>query len=72
MGQLQPHESNGPNLIEGLNGGEEEILKSAVSKLVAWGEQLGVGADQMVQLLESGLSVAELLEYLIMRNRAVR
>jgi hypothetical protein len=35
------------------------------------GEQVGVTPDQMILLLQSGLTVGELLDYLAARNREV-
>ncbi len=46
---------------------QKEALQRAVAKVVRLGAQVGVSADQMIQLLESGLTVGELLEYLSAR-----
>jgi hypothetical protein len=46
---------------------EKEVLQRAVAKVVLLGEQVGVSTDQMILLLNSGLTVSELLEYLAMR-----
>ena len=43
----------------------QEVLKRAVAKMVVLGEQVGVSTDQMILLLDSGLTVRELLEYLL-------
>ena len=43
------------------------VLERAVAKVVLLGEQVGVSTDQMIFLLNSGLTVGELLEYLAMR-----
>ena len=43
---------------------QKEALLHAVGKIVALGEQTGVTTDEMIQLLESGLTVGELLDYL--------
>ena len=42
----------------------QEVLERAVAKLVLIGEQVGVSTSDMIALLESGLTVAELVEYL--------
>jgi len=47
---------------------QQEVLRRAVEKVVVLGKQKGVSAEQMVELLESGLTVKELLEYLISRE----
>jgi hypothetical protein len=47
---------------------QQEVLRRAVAKVVVMGEQVGVSTEQMIQLLEGGLSVRELLEYLLSRN----
>jgi thiamine pyrophosphokinase len=52
---------------EPLTLAQKEALQRAVAKVVALGAQVGVSADQMIQLLQSGLTVGELLEYLAAR-----
>jgi hypothetical protein len=69
MGQVDSFANSSPGLAESVNIGQPEVLERAVGKLVALGRQVGVNTDQMIQILESGLSVAELLEYLVARNR---
>jgi len=53
---------------ESLTLAQEEALQRAVAKVVALGAQVGVSAEQMIQLLQSGLSVGELLDYLAART----
>jgi hypothetical protein len=60
--------SGGPAVPETLTLAQKEMLERAVAKLVLVGEQVGVSADQMILLLESGLTVRELLEYLAARD----
>jgi len=48
---------------------QREVLKRAVAKMVALGEKVGVTTDQMILLLDSGLTVRELLEYLLSEKR---
>ena len=50
---------------------QKEALQRAVAKVVALGAQVGVSADQMILLLESGLTVGELLDYLAARTGEV-
>ena len=47
---------------------QQEVLRRAVAKVVMLGEQVGVSTDQMISLLEEGLTVRELLEYLVIRS----
>jgi hypothetical protein len=46
---------------------DREVLERAVAKVILLGEQVGVGTEQMIWLLDSGLTVGELLEYLAAR-----
>lgn len=50
--------------VDSLTPAQKEALQCAVAKIVALGEQSGVGPEQMIELLKSGLTVGELLEYL--------
>jgi len=56
---------------ESLTLAQKEALQRAVVKVVALGAQVGVSADQMIELLKSGLTVRELLEYLAGRTGEV-
>ncbi|HYU45981.1 MAG TPA: hypothetical protein VEK84_07365 [Terriglobales bacterium] len=58
-----------PHSAEPLTLAQQEVLERAVAKIVLIGELVGVNADQMILLLESGLTVSELLEYLGARTR---
>ena len=55
------------DLAEPLSVAQKEALQRAVAKIVALGELVGVSADQMIDLLDSGLTVGELLEVLAAR-----
>jgi hypothetical protein len=59
------------NLAEPLTVAQKEALQRAVTKIVALGVQVGVNPDQMILLLESGLTVGQLLEYLAARSGVV-
>jgi hypothetical protein len=59
------------NLPEPLTVAQKEALQRAVTKIVALGALAGLNADQMILLLESGLTVGELLEYLAARSGKV-
>lgn len=49
---------------ESISLAQKEALERAVAKVVALGAQVGVSADQMILLLQSGFTVGELLDYL--------
>ena len=59
------------DLTEPLTLAQKEALQRAVAKIVALGAEVGVTADQMILLLESGLTVRELLECLAARSGEV-
>jgi len=48
----------------GLTPEQQQVLKRALAKMVVLGERVGVSTDQMILLLESGLTMPELLKYL--------
>lgn len=56
---------------EALNLRQRQVLERAVGKLVLIGERVGVSADDMILLLQSGLTVRELLDYLAACERPV-
>jgi hypothetical protein len=47
---------------------QQEVLRRAVAKVVELGRRRGVDTEQMIQMLESGLTVTGLLEYLLSQN----
>ena len=49
--------------------GNAPTLESAVEKLVAAAEQIGLTVDDLIGFLQSGMSVAELLDYLEFKSR---
>jgi hypothetical protein len=55
-------ESNGP-----IVHSDTRALKRAVAKVVLLGQQAGVSPDEMITLLDTGMTVSELLEYVIVR-----
>jgi hypothetical protein len=57
----------GSKSLESLAFADREVLERAVAKVILLGEQVGVGTEQMIRLLDSGLTVRELLEYLAAR-----
>jgi hypothetical protein len=59
------------NLAEPLPVTQKEALQPAVAKIVALGAHVGVNRDQRILLLESGLTVGELLEYVAARSGKV-
>jgi hypothetical protein len=60
--------NSGPVVAESQTFAEQEVLERAIAKLVLLGKQVGVSADQMILLLESGLTVVELVECLAARD----
>jgi len=50
---------------------EERVLERAVAKLVVYGERVGISTDEMIQMLAAGLTVSELLEYVLSRRDVV-
>ena len=60
-----------PRSAEPLTLAQQKVLERAVAKIVLLGELVGVSTDQMILLLNSGLTVGELLEYLGTRTRQV-
>ena len=48
---------------------QQRVLERAVAKVVLIGAEVGVSADQMILLLQSGFTVRELLEYLAAQDR---
>ena len=55
--------------VESLTYDQELVLERAITKLVLLGRQVGVDPDQMISMLESGMSAIELVEYLATRDR---
>jgi DNA-binding transcriptional regulator YhcF (GntR family) len=47
-----------------LTSEQKETLERAVEKVVALAAGVGVSADEIIELLKSGLTVRELLEYI--------
>ena len=68
MGEVNSFVNNSPDLPESPKIGQQEVLERAIGKVVLLGERVGVAPDRMILMLESGLSVAELLEYLAARK----
>ena len=49
--------------------GNAPTLETSVEKLVAAAEQIGLTVDDLIEILQSGMSVAELLDYLEFKTR---
>jgi hypothetical protein len=49
---------------------QEAILERAIAKLILLGRQVAVTPEQMIELLESGLSVVDLVEVMAARNKS--
>ena len=50
---------------------QRQILEGALAKIVLIGEQVGVSADQMIKLLDAGMTVRELLEFIAARGEEI-
>ena len=50
---------------------QRQILEGALAKIVLMGEQVGVSADQMIKLLDAGMTVRELLEFIAERGEEI-
>ena len=71
MGHAHTTFSSDFAVSEPLSFTQRQLLEKAVAKLVLMGERVGVSPDQMILLLQSGLTVGELLDYLAARNREI-
>ena len=71
MGEIHSISEISSTLREQGPVGQQAVLRRAVAKLVLIGEQVGVGPSEMIAMLESGLTVAELLDYLTLRGNDV-
>jgi len=59
------------DLAESLTPAQKEALQRAVAKIFALGEKTGVKAGEIIGFLKGGLSVGELLEYLVAHSGEV-
>ncbi len=71
MGHLYSISDFGRKSVDRRTHRQQQVLERAVAKLVLIGDQVGVSAGQMIMLLESGLTVGELLAYLALRSGEV-
>lgn len=70
MKQLQPPESPTEN-SDALTEGQEVFLERAAEKVVRFGQQVGVTPEDMIQLLDSGISVRDLLAFLASKTSGI-
>ncbi len=68
MGEVHPAADVVSEGLESLTYADEAVLERAIVKLVLLGEQVGVGPGEMISLLDSGLSVVDLVEYMANRR----
>lgn len=68
MKQLQLPESPTQN-SDALAEGERVLLERAAEKVVRFGQQVGVTREDMIQLMDSGISVRDLLAFLASKTR---
>lgn len=50
---------------EPLTLAQREVLERALAKMVLVGAEVGVSPDQMIKLLDSGMTVQELVGYVL-------
>ena len=53
------------DLSDPLTPEQRAVLERALAKMVLVGARVGISTDHMIQLLESGMTVRELLEYVM-------
>jgi hypothetical protein len=68
MEEAYPATNRDAGFAETLAAGDQEVLDRAIVKLALLGKQVGVDPDRMIELLDSGLTVGELLLYLALCN----
>ncbi len=71
MRDLRPVPAGQPDAPDSLSVEDKQTLERAVAKILVLGDQVGVSADEMIHLLQGGLTVRELLEYLLSRANDV-
>jgi hypothetical protein len=54
--------------LEKSEAQEARLLEEAVVKLVLYGRKVGVLPEQMIDLLDSGMSMSDLLAFLASKN----
>jgi hypothetical protein len=64
--QFAPNQCGDPSAV--LTVYQQQVLERAVAKLVVYGERVGISTGEMIHMLASGLTVAELLEYVLSRR----
>ena len=69
--EIHPMAATNRDRDERLSLEQKQILQSAVAKIVAYGDFVGVSANQMAEMLRSGFTVRELLDYLAARTGEV-
>lgn len=61
LGEIQP-------ASDALDDCQQSVLEKAVEKLLRFGELVGVTPEDIIRLLDSGLTIGELLNYLASRR----
>jgi hypothetical protein len=51
-----------------LDEGDALLLERVVERLVRFGQQVGVTPEEMISLLDSGISIRDLLAFLASKN----
>lgn len=71
MTDMQSASYQGWNSCEVSTVYQQQVLERAVAKLVVYGERVGISTDEMIQMLAAGLTVGQLLEYVLGRREVV-
>jgi hypothetical protein len=58
-------------MSEDLDERETRLLEQAVEKLVLYGRKVGVTPEEMISLLDSGISIRDLLIFLASKTSGV-
>jgi len=56
--------AHSPSPTDELTEREAQVFEQAVTKLVLYGRKVGVPPEEMISLLDSGMSMRGLLEFL--------
>ena len=60
-----------PNSLQTISDFDERdahLLEQTVEKLVRYGQQIGVTPEEMISLLDSGISIRDLLAFLAAKS----
>jgi len=69
-----PHttQSTDGNQFKDFDEVDAHLLEQTVEKLVRFGQQVGVTPEEMISLLDSGISIHDLLAFLASKSSPIR